>query len=807
MRQPPRVRALLGVSFAVMLLAPGVVQAQESAERDTTMSAVPLPGGLAAARAALNDSTADPGALLLDVIRRSFETPVGTKGLRRPETLRPLLDVFYRSRGGLLATTDVVPLPLTPAIWTSAIFGGRVLSGSLLDEILRSPSASLMYCALLALDPATRQWLGSNPALLTEIAERHAAAFLLAAPGIRVGSGSIRVPGDAAAVPGWQAMVGRQVTEPIEFVRALLGAEGRLAYFYGVAAQLTPPQRRLLLSLDTGDVASRTAAVQRMRAVFERAAMGWDIEERPFWRPSLDPALLLSDLTTDADGLPRVPATTAFWTAVFGDDDLERDVRAHVGIADGAPADFTQLCEQIFTGGQAVIRAPYHQVQFASRRVASLTRDTARDALVATRAAAQFPALIAALERARITAIPVYAAAARRAAAIAAIDDHRRAALMLTQFQGGLAIVGRALARGSLDQPRAAEAIAALAGIDPGGRGGYAGQVVEWLAGVAGGVRDGDPTPQGLDDRVLALVSGPPPLGTAIVDWEGTRYRIDPASAESTRLRRLLGDSLLPYLTTAAALGAAATLFEANSATGPALTRQAEVVNAALGAVACDGPERKQPADLGPRCREIVTALTRAARSGDTKNASRLSPRLRTLADTFLARGLIELVYAMALGQSDGAGINAADAASRHDFGLGLPGFGRLGAWRRPGAGADRMRDWHVTGSLLGLDVALAPLALARVSSRPPAARPTLNDEDRRVLTEAVVLIEGPQLTGADHQSLVAAVQRGRARLAGVRSDGDVQAIADALESTTRAAHVAVLGGGSVGQRGAARSS
>jgi hypothetical protein len=789
MRQPLRVRALLGVSFAVMLLAPAVVPAQEPAERDTTMSAVPLPGGLAAARAALNDSLADPSALLIDVIRRSFETPVGTKGLRRQETMRPLLDAFARSRGGSRPPVDVVPLPLTPALWTSAMFGGRALSGSLVDELLRSPSASLMYCALLALDPATRQWFGSNPALLTEITERHAAAFLLASPGIRVANGSIQVPGDAAAVPGWQALVGRQVTDPLDFVRALLaGSEGRLAYFYGAAAQLTPVERRVLLSLDTGDVASRTAAARRMLAVFERVATGWDILERPFWRPSLDPALLVSDLAIDAGGVPHVPGTAAFWTLVFGDDSpLDRDIRERGGIAGGAPADFTRLCEQIFTGGQAVIRTPYQQVLFASRRIASLTPDLARDAVAATRAAAQYPALIAALERARITALPVYAAAARRAAALASIDDDRRAALTLTQFQGALAIVGRALARGSIDQPHAAAAIAALAAIDPDGRGDYAGQVVDWLGGTVGGDRgagvrsDGDAA-HNLDDRVLTLISGPAPLRTDIVDWEGTRYRVDPASAESMRLRRLLDDPALPYLTTAASLVAAATVLEGNGLTPPALTRQAENVDAALVAVACDGPERRQSAELGTRCREIVTVLARAARAGDTKNATRVAPRLRLLADTLVARGLIDLVYAMALGQPDGAPIHAADAASRHDFGFGLPGFGRLGAWRRPAAGADRMRNWHVTGSLLGLDVVLAPLALARVSSRPPATRPTLNDEDRRVLTETVVLIEGPQLTGTDHQSVVAAMRRGRERLAGSRSDGDLQAIAAALD-------------------------
>jgi hypothetical protein len=791
MRQPVRPHDLLAVSFAVMLLLAGNGQAQEIAGRDTTMSAAPLPGGFAAARAALNHTgVADPATLILDVIRRSFETPVGTKGLRRDEALRPLLDLFDRARGDRQASADEVPLPLTPAIWTSAMFGGRTLSAPLLPELLRSPSASLMYCALLALDPETRQWLGANPALLTEITDRHAAAFFVASRGIRISGGSIQVPGGAAAIPAWQAVVGRQVADPIEFVRAVIGTgEGRLAYFFGAAAQLTPGQLRVLLSLDNPDIAFRTAAVRRLLVVFERVASGWDIADRPFWRPALDPVLLVSELAADGAGIPRVPGTAAFWALVFSGDNVDRDP---TGIADGAPADFSGLCEQVFTGGLAVVRSPYHQVLFASRRVADLTAATARDAAVATRAVAQYPALIATLERARITSIATYAAAARRATALAEMDDARRAGLALTQFQGGLAIAARALARGTIDDARAAHAIAALVAIAPDGRGEYGGQVVDWLVGIlsvdgsdtaAGRTADGASATRDLDENVLTLLSGPPPRPGDTVNWEGTRYRIDPANAESARLRLLLGDSRLPYLTTAALLVGAAKVIEGTGVSRPVLTRQAEVVEAALGAFGCERPDgQPNGGELAARCRDTAAALTRAARSGDAKTAARLAPRLRLLADTLLARGLIELVYAIALGQADGAVILAGDAASRHDFGLSLPGFGRLGAWRRPAAGADRLRDWHVTGSLLGLDVALAPMALARLSSRPPATRPSLNDEDRRVLTETVVLMESARLTAADHASMVAALRRGRERLAGVRSEADLQSIAGALD-------------------------
>jgi hypothetical protein len=96
-------------------------------------------------------------------------------------------------------------------------------------------------------------------------------------------------------------------------------------------------------------------------------------------------------------------------------------------------------------------------------------------------------------------------------------------------------------------------------------------------------------------------------------------------------------------------------------------------------------------------------------------------------------------------------------------------------------AGSDRLRDWHATGSLLGLDVRLAEFALVRHSSRPPPVRPTLNDADRRVLVEAVALIESAALTDADRDTIVGAMRRGRTRLAGLRTRADAATLADEI--------------------------
>jgi hypothetical protein len=768
------------------------MQAQDSAEIDRTMSAVPVPGGLAAARAALGESeTADAANLLQDLIRRSFQTPVGTKGLRRDAVLRPLLDHFDRvlKSSAPAQTSDVVPLPLTPAFWTATVLGGRSTPETLLRDLLRSPVASLVYCALLAMDPGTREWVASSPALVTNLTERQAAAFLLAAPGIRISGGTVRVPGGSAAAPLWNALVGRAVTEPADFVRALIGAEGSLAWFYGSVALLTPVQQRFLLSLDGGDTGAQTSAARKLLGVFERAALGWDAQERPFWRPSLDPSLLVSDLAVDGAGTPRIPGTAAFWALALGEGDPDRDRRA---AAEGPRVDFAWLCEQIFTGGQAVVRGPYQQVLFASRRIDRLTPDNVVDAVIATRAVVKYAALSAALERARITSIPVFAAAARRAAAIGGIDDEHRAAVTLAQFQGALVLVSRARARGSIDDRQAAELVSALSAIETDIRGDYGGQIVEWVIGAVAMAQrpragpqitngNGDASTSSLDDDVLALVAGPHAPRTDVVEWEGTRYRVDPGSGEASRLHRLLGDSPALSFSAAASLVTGAQMLETPGLTRSTLAAQADAIEAALQAASCNSVDRWHAEDLIARCRELLGLLARAAKSGDTKNASRLTPRLRLLADGFLARGLLELTYAVALGQPDGTTILAADAASRHEFGFDLPGFGRLGVWRRPAAGADRVRDWHVTGSILGLDVALAPFSIVRLSTRPPSSRPTLNDEDRRLFIETVPLMNPADLKPADHKTLVAGIRRGRERAAAVRTARDVEAVAGLL--------------------------
>ena len=146
------------------------------------------------------------------------------------------------------------------------------------------------------------------------------------------------------------------------------------------------------------------------------------------------------------------------------------------------------------------------------------------------------------------------------------------------------------------------------------------------------------------------------------------------------------------------------------------------------------------------------------------------------------SRGLLEITYAAALGQPDRAWVSAHDAASRHDFWFKSGSTGRRhGAWRLPSAGGDTRQGWRVVGSLLGLDVRLAEFSLVRLSAKPPPRRPSLNEDHRRVFIEGVALVESRGLTEADREAIVAAMQRGRARVAALRTPQEAIAIADEI--------------------------
>ena len=790
-----RAVAVFWVRLVCSLAAASVVigSARAQAEPPGALSVMPLPGGLRAALSALGDPVpADRSRFLVEFIRRTYYAPIVSNSDPRLAALTALLEHLDRSsRQGDTAAAEWLPLPLSDTIWIKDVFGGRAARDTLVLDILRSRSAALFYCGLLSLDEDTRAWVATQPDLIPDLSSQHAPAFVIAAPGLRVAAGAVNVPGGELAESGWRALVGHAATEPAAFVRTLLKKDdGRLAYFLGTVGQLTPAQVRHALNLDARDERDRISAIRRLYGVFARLATDWKIEERTFWRPGLDPALLVSDLHVDGGGRPVVPGSRRFWNAVFVDGDPELNAAEKNALRE--PVDLTWLSEQVFKSEPIENRRRYHIVLFASRILGSTAPVSVRDALDMLRAAGKYPALTAVLERAGLVDVGAFAAAARRATQLSAISDGTRAERATAQFQGAVALVTRTALRRRLAADAVANVVSSLAAVDVSEQGDYEGRLVRWLVEwVNAQVRKpASPAPEpphpAIDTYVHATTlpaGGDVPLLTldhdvlqtlagghepSFVEWEGTRYRVDLERAEAVRLARLLGENARPYVSSAHALLITADQLE-RQPTREVVAQQADRFEQVTQAVMLD---RTDP------YRNAALELRRAARGGDAASAARLVPTLRVMSDDLLAQGLMAFTYAVALGHPDRVSISAGEAASRHDFALRSGSVHRPGAWQLATDGADVVRGWRVTGSLLGLDVSLSEFSLVSLAARPPARKPSVADADRRLLTEAVALVAPASLVQADAEAILAAIQRGRARLAEIRTPVEAAAVA-----------------------------
>ena len=107
--------------------------------------------------------------------------------------------------------------------------------------------------------------------------------------------------------------------------------------------------------------------------------------------------------------------------------------------------------------------------------------------------------------------------------------------------------------------------------------------------------------------------------------------------------------------------------------------------------------------------------------------------------------------------------------ALRHDLGIGGT-VGTRGAWKIPSEGHGA-QGWRITGSLLGLDVALARMALRRLDSSVMPPEPRLVSAERQTAALTVALSNPATLSDATRDEIAAALGRGRARLAAL--DGD----------------------------------
>ena len=213
----------------------------------------------------------------------------------------------------------------------------------------------------------------------------------------------------------------------------------------------------------------------------------------------------------------------------------------------------------------------------------------------------------------------------------------------------------------------------------------------------------------------------------------------------------------------------------------PALTidRDAGMTLDAVVVQGITGPAPRQPASIAWEGERYIVDLPGSERRRVERIRAELNERpldeafgASTPRDvTPLAHSLAAILYAAALGDPESSAANGGPVWRRHRFGPDAPSQANAGvAWRLAtevfGAGG-----WHLVGSLLRLDVALAHLSLRRLDATEMPLPSRLGTRDRRTLAISVALIDPLALTDESQQAVAAALARGRERAAGLAAD------------------------------------
>ena len=136
-----------------------------------------------------------------------------------------------------------------------------------------------------------------------------------------------------------------------------------------------------------------------------------------------------------------------------------------------------------------------------------------------------------------------------------------------------------------------------------------------------------------------------------------------------------------------------------------------------------------------------------------------------------LADALMAWAYAISITDPASPVLLTGHVTHRHDFGLGPVDRAlrlRL-AWAVPKAEVMARVPWHISGSLLGLEVALS--SLRRVNTERVIDPPTLSANERDSFAVSVALLDPLALRDEDRDAIVDAVTRGRRRVARLVED------------------------------------
>lgn len=699
-----------------------------------------------------------------EIIRRVYSPP--------PHRQTPIVLGF-----GDGAVAGTATIPLASDVWTRSILRRAVPREQVLAAILSDRRAALLCRGLSGLDDETLAFYLAHPALLSWLYERGAPAFGAFGASVRVHDGRIAIPGGDRAGVLWESALLASARSPDAFIRALFAEPGaRLAYLFDILDASTPEARAFALGFWMPTDAVRIARFQALASAVRGAYREWNAEELPFARPLSDLSMVLLRLQVDASGQMTPPASRQFWEAALN----KHPASGAVSAAQGPPLVDAAWLVQATDGGMYARGDSLDQLAFAQRAFGAAT--DAESSAVASIVAAlpQRRMLLLTLERMGIRTPAVYAAALRQADVSARGGGERF--WTLAQLQGALAILARMQRSGTLDAADAEQLATSLLALTP-SDGDLRGALAPWIESVL--VRSLPPG-QTWEVRLAAAVAGRLER-SYLVDWEGETYRLDVAFAERRRIAKVRSRQGGADVDEALALARfAAAANEATSrSTSTADLRQfveaAQEMRASIGTKLSKHSAQlyargvPSPRDGSEWLTRIADEFDRAVRTDDLRRATRAAESLTALSNVVLGEAILSFVYAMHLGDPEGPALLGANVALRHDFGFARrdgEGRGRM-PWAQPRQDFQPGVPWHVTGSLLGLDIALAPLAMWRMSIDSLDAPPQLPSIEREAFAVNVALLDPRRLTDGDRDRVAFAVGRGRTRVRALTDGSD----------------------------------
>jgi hypothetical protein len=742
---------------------------------------VPVPGGTASLARWLGiDPVPDRGRFMTEITRLVYES-----GEMRSQSAAFLQSVRQAARnrmplmaGRSAGPSESVPVPLTADIWSEAIFRRRVTSDDLVLTILADRQAALLCNGLLQLDDETLEFFASHAGLLGRIYERSAPIFAAFAGSVHVRDNRVVPAGGDDAVSLWEAVANEKVTRAERFLTLLFEInDGRVAYLYDVIGQLDAPRRAFMLGTWIPGAAVRIERFKTLALTSLNGFRDWHTRVVPFGRSSFDLGMAVIRLAVDDSGRPTPPASRALWSRVMTGIDSNED----------SPIDAAWIAENVVATDVRQRGERIDALTFAQRVFAVDEGDRA-DLQFVLRSFPRFRALMLAFERAGFTRSSTYASVVRYGLRLQRLDG-RTGYVAQANFQGALVLTTRMAIAGTIDVASAERLIDRLTTRSASDATNPAGAVAKW---ISADLHPLLPQARDLESAIIAGLSGRPEraLTAPRVTWEGQQYRLDFTASERNRLQRVRQKQNAPRIDLPLQIAEATRVLASDKVTADDLQDSA----AQFTAVAADLPElsREEEADNVPSgvappnsyhdaLRKAADDLNKAAKNHEIKRTARIVEPLVELADDLLARNLLSFAYAISLGDPEGTVLLADDVSHRHDFGFGLKDVevrARL-SWSMPRQEVTPGVPWHVSGSLLGLDSALATLSLRRIATDRVLEAPRLTTNARDTFASSVSLMDPMALRDRDRDTIADAIARGGARVLAVK---DVAALA-ALEA------------------------